>query len=49
LLQTSVPVARVSSGRANVSVKVINYKGVILLTVKEFQTVIKKHEIRKKP
>jgi hypothetical protein len=49
LLPTSVPVARVSSGRENVSIKVINYKGVILLTVKEFQTDIKKHEIRKKP
>jgi hypothetical protein len=49
LLQTSVPVARVSSGRENVSIKVINYKGVILLTVKEFQTNIKKNEIRKKP
>jgi hypothetical protein len=49
LLQTSVPVARVSSGRENVSNKVINYKGVILLTVKEFQTDKKKNEIRKKP
>jgi hypothetical protein len=48
LRQTSVPVARVSSGRENVSIKVINYKGIILLTVKEFQTNIKKHEIRKK-
>jgi hypothetical protein len=49
LLQTSVPVARVSSCRENVSIKVINYKGVILLSVTEFQTDIKKHEIRKKP
>jgi hypothetical protein len=49
LLPTSVPVAIVSSGRENVSIKVINYKGVIQLTVTEFQTDIRKHEIRKKP
>jgi hypothetical protein len=49
LLPTSLPVARVSSGRENISIKVINYKGVILLTITEFQTDIKKHEIRKKP
>jgi hypothetical protein len=36
LLLTSVPVAIVSSGRENISIKVINYIGVILLTVKEF-------------
>jgi hypothetical protein len=49
LLPTSVPVARVSSGRENVFNQVINYNGVILLTVTKFQTDIKKHEIRKKP
>jgi hypothetical protein len=37
LLPTSVPFARVSSGRENI-IKVINYKGVILLTIREFQT-----------
>jgi hypothetical protein len=45
---TSVPFARVSSGRENI-IKVINYKGVILLTIKEFHSDIKKHEIREKP
>jgi hypothetical protein len=49
LLPTSVPVARVSSGRENIIIKVINYKGVILLTIKEFHSDIKKHEIREKP
>jgi hypothetical protein len=42
---TSVPVARVSSGKENIIIKVINYKGVILLTIKEFHSDIKKHEI----
>jgi hypothetical protein len=36
VLPTSVPVARVSSGRENIFIKVINFKGVILLTIKEF-------------
>jgi hypothetical protein len=49
LLPTSVPVAIVSSGRENVFNKVINYKGVILLTIKEFHTNIKKHELRENP
>jgi hypothetical protein len=49
LLLTSVPVARVSSGRENVFNKVINYKGVILLTITEFHSDIKKHELRENP
>jgi hypothetical protein len=48
LLPTSVPVAIVSSGRENVFNQVINYNGVILLTITKFQTDDKKHEIRKK-
>jgi hypothetical protein len=37
LLPTSVPFARVSSGRENIN-KVINYKGIILLTIREFHS-----------
>jgi hypothetical protein len=49
LLPTSVPVARVSSGRENIFNKVIIYKGVILLTIKEFHSGIKMHEVQEKP
>jgi hypothetical protein len=37
LLLTSVPFARVSSGRENIH-KVINYKGVILLTNRQVRS-----------
>jgi hypothetical protein len=37
LLLTSVPFARVSSGREKIY-RVINYKGVILLTIRQFQS-----------